>query len=194
MDLGKSKILKVTKYDSELNPIKIVGFHEESFALGSVINPMQSMIYFHATKDGRLIWLVTSIYEFHIVDASEKQIQTIIKDYTPRKITADEQKKLLKERYGDAPPQITFAFPETYPPVENFIGDDEGRLFVKTYETDGKGGLWYDVFDTEGRCITRISLPAGEMAFVVKKGKLYTLIQEDEDGNPIVKRYAMEWK
>jgi hypothetical protein len=190
---ARMKVMKVTKFDADLNPIKTLGSHEEQLNFG-VSNPMLSIMYFHGTKDGRLFWLVTSKYEFHVFDAGGKPIRMIIKDYALRKITDDDQKRLIKERYGDTPPAIKIQFPETYPPVEYFIGDDEGRLYVRTYETDGKGGLWYDVFDTEGRCITRISLPTNEMAFVVKKGKLYTLIQEDEDGNPIVKRYAMEWR
>jgi hypothetical protein len=32
------------------------------------------------------------------------------------------------------------------------------------------------------------------MPFVVKKGKLYVLITENEEGIPLVRRYAMEWK
>jgi hypothetical protein len=195
MDLKppKSKILKVTKFDANLNPVSTLGSYEEPLDLGAV-SPMMAMMYFHATKDGRLFWLVTSEYEFHVYDAAGKPIRKIVKDYPLRKITTDDQKRLLKERYGDTPPTIKITFPETYPPVEYFIGDDEGRLYARTYETDGKGGLWHDVFDTEGRCITRFSLPAGESTFVVKKGKLYTLIPEDEDGIPLVKRYAMEWK
>jgi hypothetical protein len=32
------------------------------------------------------------------------------------------------------------------------------------------------------------------MIFAVRKNKLYVLIQEDAEGRPLVKRYAMEWK
>jgi len=196
MDITTSntRVIKVIKYDAGLNPIMTLGSHEEPWKRAAV-NPMMSIIYFHVTKDGRLFWLVTSKYEFHAYDAAGKPIQTIVKDYAPRKITSEDQKRLLKERFGgDTPPSIKFEFAETYPPVSYFIGDDEGRLYAQTYEMDGKGGFWYDVFDTEGRCITRFSLPEGESAFVVKKGKLYTLIPEDEDGIPLVKRYALEWR
>lgn len=190
---SKTRVMKITKYDAGLNPIMTIGSYEESWNLAAV-NPMMALIYFHVTREGRLFWLVTSKYEFHVYDAAGKPSRTIIKDYAPRKITSEDQKKLLKERFGDTPPSIKFEFAETYPPVAYFIGDDEGRLYAQTYETDGKGGLLYDVFDTEGRCISRFSLPEGESAFVVKKGKLYTLIPEDEDGIPLVKRYAMEWR
>ncbi|MGZ5556488.1 MAG: hypothetical protein ACXWIA_11945, partial [Candidatus Aminicenantales bacterium] len=65
---------------------------------------------------------------------------------------------------------------------------------AQTYETDARGWLLYDVFDTEGRCITRFSLPREEMPFAALKGRLYVLITENEEGIPLVKRYAMEWK
>ena len=50
------------------------------------------------------------------------------------------------------------------------------------------------MFDAEGRCFTRFALLKEEMAFVVRKNKLYALILENEEGLPLVKRYAMTWK
>ncbi len=56
------------------------------------------------------------------------------------------------------------------------------------------GSFWHDVFDAQGRCFTRFTLPGGEMLFIVKKNKLYVMIKENEDGIPLVKRYGMELK
>jgi hypothetical protein len=193
MDMRKTKVLTLTKFDPELKPIGVVASYEEAFVLG-VSNPFLTILYFHATKDGRLIWLVTKKYEFHVLDSGGKPIRKIVKDYTPLKISADEQKRILKEQYADRPYQIKVEFPDAYPPVEYFIGDDEDRLYARTHEEDGKGGLWYDVFDPEGRCFTRFAIPKEEMAFIIKKNKLYVLISENEEGIPLVKRYAMEWK
>jgi hypothetical protein len=193
IDMRKTKVLTLTKFDPELKPIGVVASYEEAFVLG-VSNPFLTILYFHATKDGRLIWLVTKKYEFHVLDSGGKPIRKIVKDYTPLKISADEQKRILKEQYADRPYQIKVEFPDAYPPVEYFIGDDEDRLYARTHEEDGKGGLWYDVFDPEGRCFTRFAIPKEEMAFIIKKNKLYVLISENEEGIPLVKRYAMEWK
>jgi len=190
---SRQEILSVAKYDADLNPITTLGTYQETINLSSP-NPLMPMMYFHATRDGRLFWLVTAQYEFHLNSAEGKPIARITKDYSVKKITADEQTKLIKDRYGNTPPSIQFKFPEAYPPVQYFVGDDEGRLYVGTYERNEKDELLFDVFDTEGRYIARFSLPQDENLFVVKKGKLYTLIQEDEDGDPVVKRYTMEWK
>ena len=192
-DLRKTRVMTLTKFDPELKPLAVVASYEEPFVLG-VANPFPTVLYFHATKDGRLIWLVRKKYEFHVLDSGGKPIRKIIKDYTPLKISVDEQKRILKEQYADRPYQIKVEFPEAYPPIEYFFGDDEDRLYARTYEEDGKGGLWYDVFDPEGRCFTRFVLPKEEMAFIIKKNKLYALILENEEGIPLVKRYAMEWK
>lgn len=193
MDMRKTKVLTLTKFDPELKPIAMVASYEEPFVPGTS-NPFTTILYFHATKDGRLIWLVTKKYEFHVLDSGGKPIRKIVKDYTPLKISADEQKRILKERYADIPYKLKIEFPEAYPPVEYFFGDDEDRLYARTHEEDGRGGLWYDVFDPEGRCFTRFALPKEEMAFIIKKNKLYALISENEEGIPLVKRYAMEWK
>ena len=75
-----------------------------------------------------------------------------------------------------------------------FILDDEGRFYVRTYDTDENGRFYYDVFDREGRYFTRLSLPESELLWVVKKGKAYTYIEENEDGIPQVKRYAVVWE
>lgn len=75
-------------------------------------------------------------------------------------------------------------------------------------KTDGKGFIYMDSMDLKppkSKILKVTKFDAnlnpvstlgsyGESTFVVKKGKLYTLIPEDEDGIPLVKRYAMEWK
>jgi len=32
------------------------------------------------------------------------------------------------------------------------------------------------------------------MAFIVRKEKLYSIILEDDEGRPLIKRYALTWK
>jgi hypothetical protein len=193
MDFREKLILKLTKHDANLSPIIEIAAVEEPFRPGFV-GAFTVLLLFHVTKDDRLVWMMTSAYEFHVLSPKGKLIRRIVKEYEPRKVTADDQNRILKERYGDAPYRPQIVFPATFPPVDLFIGDAEGRLYARTYEPDGKGALWYDVFDTGGRCITRFSLPEDEMAFIVKKDKLYALISENEEGIPLVKRYAMKWK
>jgi hypothetical protein len=186
---------KVTKYDGDLKPLKTFPIAEEPAALGS-LNLFTPILYFHVTRDNRIIWAITSTYEFTVLDPDGRTVRKIVKDYDPRKITAADEKELLKERFGDRqiPAGIKINIPPAHPPLVHFIGDDDGRIYARTTEPDGKGGTWIDVFDPDGRYIARTSLPEDETIFVVKKDKLYVLLSEDAEGRPLIKRYAMIWK
>ena len=185
--------LSLIKYDPALNPVATLAEVEEPVKPGA-FNAFTILLFCHVTGDDRLVWMANSKYEFFVLNPEGKLIRKIIKDYEPLKVTDADKKRILEEDYGDAPFRNQIVFPGAHPPVFFFIGDAEGRLYAQTYEPAGKGGLWHDVFDPEGRCITRFSLPRGETAFIVKKNKLYVLIQENEEGIPLVKRYALEWK
>jgi hypothetical protein len=191
MDFSEKMILRLIKYDPALTRLATLAEVEEPFKLGA-INPIVVLLLCHVTADDRLIWMSNSKYEFHVLSPEGKLARRISKDYAPVKVTGADKERILEGR--DAQMRSMIVFPDVFPPVFFFIGDPEGRLYAQTYETDSEGWLIYDVFDTEGRCITRFSLPREEMPFAVKKGKLYVLIQEDEEGIPLVKRYAMEWR
>lgn len=188
---------KITKYDGDLKPLKVFPIAEEPAAMGS-LNLYTPILYFFVAKDERIIWSIayTPAYEFTVLDPDGEPIKKIVKDYDPRKITSAEEKDLMKERFGDRqiPAGMKINIPPAYPPLEHFIGDDDGRIYARTTEPDGKGGTWIDVFNPDGRYIARTSLPKDEMIFIVKNDKLYVLKSEDAEGRPLVKRYAMIWK
>jgi hypothetical protein len=191
MDFNEKMILRLIKYDPALTRLATLAEVEEPFKPGA-INPIVVLLLCHLTADDRFIWMANSKYEFHVLSPEGKLVRRILKEYKPVKVTGADKERILEGR--DAQMRSMLVFPDFFPPVFFFIGDPEGRLYAQTYETDAKGWLLYDVFDAEGRCITRFSLPREEMPFVVKKNKLYVMINEDEAGVPLVKRYAMEWK
>ena len=191
MDFDEALKLRLHRYDPELKPLATLAEVVEPFKPGAV-NPIVNLLLCHVTADDRLIWMSNAKYEFHVLSPEGKLTRRIIKDYAPVRVTKEDQDRYL----GDRPAEMRsmLVFPDVFPPVFFFIGDPEGRLYAQTYETDAKGWLLYDVFDPEGRCFTRFSLPREEMPFVVRKDKLYVLITENEEGIPLVKRYAMAWK
>jgi hypothetical protein len=86
---------------------------------------------------------------------------------------------------------MTIKFPKVYPPFIRFSCDEEGRLFVQTYEkTEDEEEDYYDVFDSEGKYIVRISL---KYTPLVWKNKKSYMIEENEEGFQIVKRYKVTW-
>jgi hypothetical protein len=193
LDLRQKKTLSISRFDPDLKPLAKIAEFSEPFQFGTA-NAMITLLLFNLTKEENLAWMSTSKYEIHIVDPQGKPLKTIIKDYRPVKITAADRDRILKERFAGLAGSIKIEFPDAYYPTDFFLIDDENRLYARTYEDDGKGGMWHDVFDAEGRCFTRFSLPKDEMAFVIKKNKLYALIAENAEGIPLIKRYAMIWE
>jgi len=188
---------KITKYDADLNPLKVFPITEGTATLGAA-NVYTPILYFHVMGDDRIIWTFgyAPTYEFIVLDPDGRAVKKIVKDFEPRRITAADEKALMKERFGDQqiPAGMKINIPPDHPPLQHFIGGDDGRIYARTTEPDGKGGTWIDVFDPEGRYIARTSIPADETIFVVKNNKLYVLLSEDAEGRPLVKRYAMIWK
>jgi hypothetical protein len=152
-------------------------------------------------RDDLLIWTIaeTEKYEFTIVESAGKTVRRIIRAYDPVKITGAMKDRLIQEIWGEKgiPAEIKFDVPSHFPAVYYFTIDDEDRLYVCTYayeEKDGDYWLYYDVFDAEGRYIAKFCHPRREMVFQVKRNKLYCMVQESEEGIPLVKRYRMIWK
>jgi len=190
---------ELIKFDSEFKPIATIASFEDKKRIPSVEQAFLTRFSFNVTRDDNLIWLITSKYELTVLNSEGKTIRRIIKDYDPVKITEEIKKRLIKEQFGmrGIPPGRIFEVPGHFPPVRYFIVDNEGRMFISTYEYEEKDDtyyLYYDVFDAEGRYIAKFSLPEREMLFVAKKNKLYCLERESEKGIPLVKRYSMIWK
>jgi len=79
-----------------------------------------------------------------------------------------------------------------HPAYQDLTVDDEGRIFVQTWEKNKDSAAFYfDVFDSDGRYIAKI--PMKFQPNIWKKGKLYS-IEEDEEGYQVVKRYKVTWK
>jgi hypothetical protein len=88
--------------------------------------------------------------------------------------------------------QEKLEFPRFYPPISYLGADDEGRIFIRTWEKPANGkGYFFDVYDPEGKYITKI--PMNFRPRILKKGYLYA-IEADDDGIQTVKRYKITWK
>ena len=98
----------------------------------------------------------------------------------------------IKEETEVLPQDTRLSISKYHSAYRRFIIDDEGRIFVWTWERviDGEG-YYYDVFDSEGKYIVKIPLETRPL--VLKKKKLYTL-EEDDEGYQFVKRYKITWK
>jgi hypothetical protein len=159
------------------------------------INPFFPRCYWDVTPENNLIWGFPDKYELHIINSEGKPIKKIIKKYIPIKITEEEKEQVIKERFGGPEgiaPGVKLSWNEHHNAFIYLSIDDKGRIFTRTYEKESeRDGYYYDVFDTEGKYIVKVPLGARPQSW--KKGKLYT-IEEDEEGFQVVKRYKVNWK
>jgi len=130
-------------------------------------------------------------YEVYVHDLEGNLVRKIRKEYNPVKISEDAKKRAL-EQVNEFQRQYTY-FPESYPPYRSLFADNQGRLFVVTYERGlDPGENMVDVFNSEGAFIGRASwnIFQGNTAItaLIKSGRLYC-VREKENG---FKQFSVE--
>ncbi len=144
---------------------------------------------------GNIYYGRNQTYDIKVYSPEGKHIRTIEKEYDRIKITQQDIEGAIAATAAKMPGvnyRDLFAFPEYYPPYDSFILDEQGRLFVRTYNKDEtEGGVVADVFDAEGRFIAQFITKSDLKLF--KKNKAYG-VEVTADGFWVVKRYAVTWK
>ncbi len=106
------------------------------------------------------------------------------------------KKEKIKELFGSKgiPPGINVKFPKYFPPIMNLSVDEEGRIFVGTYEkVKNKKGYYFDVFDAEGRYISKVPLNIKPKQWFKWKNKKLYVVEKTERGFPLIKSYRVIW-
>jgi len=129
-------------------------------------------------------------YRLSIFDAGGRLIQTIHKDYDPVPVTNLDIDRQMKQHGIQSRDEVTI--PRFLPPISWVYADEDGRIFVSTWQRDPNSGIaLFNIFDPEGRYLCNYLIPGEPLVF--KDGKLYTIVQ-DEEGIQYIKRYRMIWK
>lgn len=154
-------------------------------------------LYWTASKDSIYIGNSEDGYEICIYDLDGKLFRKIRKKYKPVKIQKEDKDAVFR-RMGRSPDRDKYYFADHWSPFRYCFADDEGRLFVMTYEKGTNlGEAIYDIFNSEGAFIARASLGnLGEVfTFPVKarKDHIYCL-KEDNDGYKELVVYKMRWE
>ncbi len=157
------------------------------------INPLHAQCYWQIGKDDHIIWGYNDIYEIRYLEPDGSLFMKVSKEYAPVKITEQEKLEFYKSKFGqEAPPEgIEISWNSHHNPFIYLSGDDEGRVFVRTYEKAPKGQYYYDVFNSQGKYIAKI--PLRHRPRVWKQDKLY-VISEDIAGFQQVRRYSVNWR
>lgn len=179
---------EIKKFNSNLEPVFLI--HRYEYIMlpdGAPLSPFSTVLLYAVQKDDSIVWGKTDQYVLTIVNKSGRVMKKILKDYDPIPIMEEDKQNILRDRA----PGSKYVFPDHYPPFRYLNVDDEGRIFIRTYETDKDNSRFYDVFDPEGRYIAKIILK--NAPFFWKNKRLYS-VNEDREGYQQVKRYRVTWK
>lgn len=189
----KGRYIQLMRFDRRMkSEISIAGIEQKRDPRGE--NYFQNGIFFGLFNDDSIAWCQTEKYEFAVIDKSCRTIRRISRDWDPVPLRRKQEEKKLKQEFGgNIPESFKVVFPDHYPPIEKFTTDDEGRIYVRTYEDAGPGRASIDVFDAEGRYVAKFSLQAEESLAAIRNGKVYCRISENADGIPQIKRYSLTW-
>ena len=184
--------LSLKKFSSDFTELYNIATKERERI--PILEDLSPTIIWSVSETDEIIWGDSEKYEVNIQDGNGKQVKKILKEYEPVKIIAKEHSERITRKFGGRPipPEFEQVLPEYYPAYESFTTDNDGRLFVSTFEKAKNGeGYYCDVFDAEGRYLAKIALKTNSRVW--KNNKLYT-IEEDEEGYQFVKRYKMSWR
>jgi hypothetical protein len=162
----------------------------ESRKRGNAYNAYFSLVQWDVVNGDQVVCgYAEEGYKLKVYDADGSLLRRIEKQVVPLEIPREEAEKTVAE----LPPEMrqNVMVPKHYP-VFRWVGtDDQGRIFVATYQKSDDGeSTYYDIFDSEGRYIVRVPLPFYPR--IMKEGKLYCIAQDDE-GYQSVKRFRINW-
>lgn len=188
---GDSFRTELGKFDPQLESIFTID-NVELFKL-PVMKAFFPQHYWAITENDEIFWGISTEYKIHLIDSEGTHLKEITKEYIPVEITEEDKKERLKFLFGGEiiPEGVKLEWPEHHWAFINISLDESGRIFLQTFEkTPDDKDYYYDVFDPEGKYISKVALPAKPEVW--KNSKLYT-IEEDEDGYQFVKRYKVTW-
>ncbi len=188
----KNPRYELKKYDPDLNYLHSLGSSPLPSSTRDGFNPFFPVLRWDVLKGSQVVCGYMKEYELKIFDSNGHLIKKIMKEYTPVKVTEEDVEERLRGEELPAAFKENMAVPEYHCPFRWIVTDDEGRIFVMTYERiEDREGYYYDIFDADGRYSVRISLKTRPL--LIRNHKLYA-VEEDEEGYQHVKRYGIVWK
>jgi hypothetical protein len=140
-------------------------------------------------------------YEIWVFDIEGNIVRKIRKECLPVRVTDEIKDAILgPKRRRAGIPQDRY-FPDPLPPLNQLFADDEGRIFVMTYEPGPNPGEYvWDIFNPDGVFVGRKALDIvwatlylGPRYTFARRAKLYCH-REKESGYDELVVYKIIWK
>ncbi|UCE41034.1 MAG: 6-bladed beta-propeller [Candidatus Aminicenantes bacterium] len=134
-------------------------------------------------------------YEIMVFDLEGNLVRKIRKDHDPVELT-EEYKSNFFERRKNSPVLDKYELRKHFPPFQYLFTDEEGRIFVMTYEKGQSANEWVsDIFTVEGVFVGRIPIKSRiesrQIAIEAKHNRLYSIC-EKESGYKELVVYSMK--
>ena len=182
----KDLVFPLELCDESLEPVKMLDeYRMENFRLTRRIRGTAPG--FGMAVGGERIFIGNEArdYEIWVHDLEGALMRKIRKTYRPLPVT-DAIKELALASYNEVARTMVY-FPETLPPFRTMTADEEGWLYVLTFEEGtGPGENIIDVFDPEGAFVGRLSAavfvnPGTPIDAVACNGRFY-YVRESASG------------
>jgi len=148
---------------------------------------------FTLMSDGCPVFGYAHNYSFKILNREGTIIREIQMGNDPVPIP-EKVKEEWKKRNAQSGALLNEELPEFYQSFVAFFLDETGRILVVKPENDKDGEEQVcNLIDSDGKYLSRFSLKLMLPAVLVMTGGKLYVVEEDEDGNPCLVRYAMNW-
>jgi hypothetical protein len=147
----------------------------------------------------RLYHCLNEAYVIEVYNEEGEVFRKMDRAFKPRPTTAEDKRRYLAGFRSSSEKHISLIDKHTDLPrfqtvMERMLTDDEGNLWVETNEIreagDGRETA-YDVFDKDGIYVYRLWLDRNPS--VIKGGKMYFLVSEEDTGYRSLKRFRLQW-
>jgi hypothetical protein len=193
--------MTVSLYDSDFNEVKALDSYEMS-DLGPGKRTPGIIIPFYWRVRGDRIYMGKGFkdYEIKVFDLQGNLLRKIRKEFRPEAYP-DEFKKQTETMIKARATSDLYVLTDM-PPFNSFFIDDDGRIFVMTYEPgEGKDEYIHDIFSADGVFIGRASLgkygtigrSLNHVQTTAANGRFFRL-RFKENGYPEVIVYRMAWE
>jgi len=137
-------------------------------------------------------------YEISVFDFNGVLINTIKRDYEPVQPTEDyinHYIRVFDKSYAMIKNKLEF--PGVLPPFHNLVSDEEGRIYVFTYNQDEKSRDYrVEIFEKDGEYKTHLFFkypPYTRHALCIRNGRYY-YAYEDYEGNQKMVAFKIIWQ
>jgi hypothetical protein len=183
-DDGSRSIIKKLASDGSL----LATLGDTPFVSSGKFNPFAPRSWFRIDTNDNFVYSYPETYEIQFFGASDAKVfKKVIRDYEPVPVTTEERSEQEKNYQGT---NTDFDFPTFHPAFGWFFLSDLGHVLVATFEKTADGRIIHDIFDPKGRFVGRV--PLKRVGVCIFKGKYYSR-EEDAEGYPMLKRYAVTW-